>query len=187
MWKLDFCVVTSDTFFNVLFSFRNGLNFVVTQGSEYEFWEENTYNAYENVYRCLAYKNLGSNLVRLVQGIGSDCNGISGELSLDNAFRTLDLQKVSRSESKCDFPLWVRGKTWKVVPRGGIRSLATGNNAQVDNQPRQVSFTDSNSFILGTEVSRFFEQICSRFVALKNRLEKSWFEIVKVASYSLKI
>ena len=123
----------------------------MTQGSEYEFWEENTYNAYENVYRCLAYRDYG-NFVRLVQGIGSDCNGISGELSMDNAFRTMDLQKVRRDLTQCDFPLWVRGKTWKVVARGGMRSLGT---PQADNQPRQVSFTDSNSFILGTEVSKF--------------------------------
>ena len=124
----------------------------MTQGSEYEFWEENTYNAYENVYRCLAFKDFG-NFVRVAQGIGSDCNGISGELTFQNAFRTLNLQKVTRDVTNCDFPMWVRGKTWKVVPRGGMRALP---NMNADNKPRQVSFTDQNSFILGTEVRIHF-------------------------------
>ena len=163
----------------------------MTQGSEYEFWEENTYNAYENVYRCLAYRDYG-NFVRLVQGIGSDCNGISGELSMDNAFRTMDLQKVRRDLTQCDFPLWVRGKTWKVVARGGMRSLGT---PQADNQPRQVSFTDSNSFILGTEVSKFClfhiqysKNISGQIVNLKVMVEicKSGLTYNKVEKYLLK-
>ena len=55
--------------------FRSGINYVVTKGSEYEYWDESSYKATEDTYRCFVYKitDLG---LQLSQGLGRDCNGI---------------------------------------------------------------------------------------------------------------
>ena len=49
--------------------FRSGLNFLVAKGSEYEYWDESTYKANEDVYRCFAYKvtDLGLQLTQVLK------------------------------------------------------------------------------------------------------------------------
>lgn len=126
---------------------RSDLEFVVTKGSEYEFWDETTYKSHEDVFRCFAYKAFPNGFIRLAQGIGSDCNGMSGQLNFDTALRTMSLTKIKKDVSTCEFPEWVSKKVWKIIPRGGLRSGANTEGAS-----RQVSFPDSLSFLLGPEV-----------------------------------
>ena len=70
----------------LLFS-SSGLDYVVTKGSEYDFWQEGVYNSHEDIHRCFAFKAYSKNYVKMAQGFGSDCNGMSSELNFDSAFR----------------------------------------------------------------------------------------------------
>ena len=63
------------------------MEYVVTKGLEYDFWQEGNYNEDENVYRCFAYKVYSNNAVRMAQGYTSSCSGFNSELSLDSAYR----------------------------------------------------------------------------------------------------
>merc|ERR1719486_575578 len=60
----------------------------------------------------------------------------------------MDLTRVRKDIANCNFPDWVNGKTWKVIPRGGLRPRMDSqeNNA---NMQQRVSFPDRKSFILG--------------------------------------
>ena len=60
---------------------------MVTKGSEYEYWQEGVLNEHENVHRCFAFKGYSRDFVKMAQGFGSDCNGMSNELNFDSAFR----------------------------------------------------------------------------------------------------
>ena len=75
---------------------RSGLEYVVTKGSEYDFWQEGVYNSHENVYRCFAFKAYSENFIKMAQGFGSDCNGMSSDLKFDSAFRAMDLTRVRK-------------------------------------------------------------------------------------------
>ena len=48
--------------------FSSGLDYVVTKGSEYDFWQEGVYNAHENIYRCFAYKAYSNDFIKMAQG-----------------------------------------------------------------------------------------------------------------------
>jgi hypothetical protein len=137
------------------------LDFLVTRGSEHELWAETTYKSLDDVYRCFAYKSLDNGrLVRMAQGFGSGCQGLGGELSETNGLRTLSLSKLDRGLAQCHFPSWVSSnkKAWKIIPRGGMRSLPQAN---IGPQPSQVFFPDTTSFILGSEVNTINGQLCA--------------------------
>ncbi len=136
---------------------------MVTKGSEYEFWQEGSYNTFEHIHRCFAYKiHSNGDFIQMAQGTGSDCNGMRGNLNLnDNAFRQLSLTK-HKEISNCQFPDWVTQNTWKVIPRGGIRPEAVNDQQQ---QSRQVSFPNQRSFILGAEGTNFGQKFkCAQIV-----------------------
>ena len=48
--------------------FSSGLDYVVTKGSEYDFWQEGAYNAHEHIYRCFAYKAYSNDFIKMAQG-----------------------------------------------------------------------------------------------------------------------
>ena len=48
--------------------FSSGLDYVVTKGSEYDFWQEGAYNAHEDIYRCFAYKAYSNDFIKMAQG-----------------------------------------------------------------------------------------------------------------------
>ena len=53
---------------NLYLFFSSGLEYVVTKGSEYDFWQEGVYNAHENIYRCFAYKAYSNDFIKMAQG-----------------------------------------------------------------------------------------------------------------------
>ena len=128
--------------------FRLGVDYLVTKGSEYEYWDESTYKANEDVFRCYAYKinDLG---FQLSQGLGSDCKGINGDLTIENGLRNMNLMKINKNIKNCEFPLWVL-KQWKIIPRGGMRALPQNSVPS----PRQVTFNEKSSFILSMKLVR---------------------------------
>ena len=64
IYKSFLFAIINDTF--VFFS--SGLEYVVTKGSEYDFWQEGAYNAHENIYRCFAYKAYSNDFIKMAQG-----------------------------------------------------------------------------------------------------------------------
>ena len=72
---------------------------------------------------------------------------MSGDLTLSNGLRTMNLMKIQRNGMNCQFPNWVL-KQWKIIPRGGMRAMPQ-NSAP---RPRQVTFPDLHSFILASQL-----------------------------------
>lgn len=79
---------------------KSGLDFVVTKGSEYEFWQEGSYLSHDQVHRCFAYKTFSNQeFIKMSQGIGSDCNGMSGDLNFDTGLRGAFINHVDRKQA----------------------------------------------------------------------------------------
>ncbi len=126
------------------------MDFIVTKGSEFEYWAESTYNNKDDVYRCFAIKTLNNGrLIKMAQGFGSNCQGLGDELTLNNGFRRMLLTRLDRGDgTSCAFPDFVAGnnKSWKIIPRSVARAAPPGQ------QPRQAFFPDTHSFVLSAEV-----------------------------------
>lgn len=127
---------------------QTGLEFIITRGSEYEYWDESGYKNKDDVYRCWAIQSLDNGrLIKMSQGFGSDCRGLGSAMTPENGFRNMLLSKMNRNVGQCSFPDWVAAnqQSWKIIPRTGL--IPSGDSPK----PRQVFFPDLSSFILGSE------------------------------------